>query len=213
MIDSIDFFKAIDESLINDKRPSEFLNSLIEDKNFLEDEKFEKLVKLKKIPQSPKFHPEGNVWNHSMLVVDLAAQMKESAEKTREFMWVALLHDIGKGETTKTRKDKITAYDHDKVGSQLAITFLEQFTKDKHFIKHVSLLIKYHMHPLFINKKLPFADMNKMIKEVDIMELGLFSLCDRLGRAGLDEEMIEKEKQGVEEFMCRSNNFLLKDYQ
>ena len=49
-------------------------------------------------PQRLDFHPEGNVMNHTLLVVDLAALCKDKTSWPLAFMWSALLHDIGKGE-------------------------------------------------------------------------------------------------------------------
>ncbi len=72
--------------------------------------------------QSPQHHPEGSVWNHTLLVVDEAAKIKEQSADPRTFMWAALLHDLGKPSTTMRRKSKITSYDHDKVGAQLEPT-------------------------------------------------------------------------------------------
>ncbi len=41
-------------------------------------------------------------------------------------MWAALLHDIGKAETTKNENGKITAYNHDKTGALQAEDFLKK---------------------------------------------------------------------------------------
>ena len=61
-------------------------------------------------PQSPVHHPEGNVWNHTLLVVDRAAAHKAFSADPRVFMWAALLHDIGKPEKTTQRRGPKTAY-------------------------------------------------------------------------------------------------------
>jgi hypothetical protein len=46
---------------------------------------------------------------------------------------------------------------------------------------------------LYVLKKLPFADMKGLLKRVDIYELALLCLCDRLGRTGADQNEEEKE--------------------
>jgi HD superfamily phosphodiesterase len=51
---------------------------------------------LKRVEQQPDHHPEGNVWEHILLVVDLAAEGRHLSEDPRVFMWSALLHDLGK---------------------------------------------------------------------------------------------------------------------
>jgi putative nucleotidyltransferase with HDIG domain len=40
-------------------------------------------------------------------------------------MWAALLHDIGKPDTTKQYKGRITSYDHDKAGALIARKFYQ----------------------------------------------------------------------------------------
>ena len=63
------------------------------------------LSSLVKIQQSPSHHPEGNVWNHTMLVIDKAAERKYKSKDPR-IHWAALFHDIGKTPATKIRREK-----------------------------------------------------------------------------------------------------------
>lgn len=142
---------------------------------------FDMLIKLKNTAQSKKFHPEGNIWNHTMFVVDKAARLKHKSKNIEVFMWAAFLHDIGKPKTTKIRGNKITAYDHDKAGAKLSKDFLSVFTDDYKFIQDVSVLIRWHMQILYVVKNLPFAEIKSMKKQVDINEVALLGLCDRLG--------------------------------
>lgn len=179
-------FKDIDEHILKDEKPSNYINKLYEEGK-LEEYPFDMLTILRRIDQSPKYHPEGSVWNHIMMVLDNGAKERDKSENERIFMWACLLHDIGKGTTTKIRKGRITSYNHDKEGERLSIKFLKCFTEDEEFIKEVSKLVRWHMQPLFVNKNLPFKDIESMVKEVSIKEIALISLCDRLGRGGMSE--------------------------
>jgi putative nucleotidyltransferase with HDIG domain len=154
---------------------------------------FSLLEKLPKTEQSPVHHPEGNVWNHTLLVVDEAAKRKNKSSDSRVFMWAALLHDIGKPPTTKKHKGHITAYDHDKVGAGLARKFLESVTDDSHFIDKVAHLVRYHMQILYVVNDLPYRDISGMKKCADVREVALLGLCDRLGRVGAQREDEEKQ--------------------
>jgi putative nucleotidyltransferase with HDIG domain len=98
-------------------------------------------MRLKKVPQSPKHHPEGNVWNHTMLVVDEAAGKKGQSKDPEAFMWAALLHDIGKADATNQKKGRITAYNHEKVGAEQAGEFLREFMEDKERTSYRSLIL------------------------------------------------------------------------
>jgi putative nucleotidyltransferase with HDIG domain len=185
-------FSKIEVHLLNDDKPSEYLNAVYNDPMFRQFP-FDMLYKLKKTEQSKVHHPEGNVWNHTMLVVDEAAQAKAKSRNPVVFMWAALLHDIGKPGTTRIRKGRITAYDHDKLGAELSVRFLECFTEDRGFIREVSELIRYHMHILYVLKSLPFADLQGLCKNTDIWEVALLGLCDRLGRTNPDRGKIEAD--------------------
>ncbi len=192
-------FEELTKHLLEDEFPSEYFNSL--DKE-LEQHPLTMLLELKSVEQSKKYHPEGNVWNHTMMVVDEAAKVREHSRDKRVFMWSALLHDIGKPGTTKIRKGRITSYDHDAAGAGLSKKFLEFYTDDNDFITKVSLMVRYHMHMLYVLKKLPFGDPSQMVKDIDIHEIALLCRCDRLGRVGADrEEEIKNYKEFLK--MCQ----------
>ncbi|MHB9943892.1 phosphohydrolase [Clostridium botulinum] len=200
-------FKDIDEHILKDEKPSNYINKLYEEGK-LEEYPFDMLTILRKIDQSPKYHPEGSVWNHIMMVLDNGAKERDKSENERIFMWACLLHDIGKGTTTKIRKGRITSYNHDKEGERLSIKFLKCFTGDEEFIEEVSKLVRWHMQPLFVNKNLPFKDIESMVKEVSIKEIALISLCDRLGRGGMSEGKKEEEIKAIDLFIEKCSNYM-----
>lgn len=192
-----EMFEEIDTHLLEDERPSEFLEKASESEVFLHFP-FEMLHRMKKTKQSPKYHPEGNVWIHTLMVVDEAAKRRGQSDEPRSFMWAALLHDIGKPDTTRQKHGKITSYNHDREGERLAKEFLEIFTDDGAFIKAVCGMVRYHMQILFVAKKLELAELDEMKKRVDLREISLLGLCDRMGRDGVD---VEKEKESVQAFL------------
>ena len=183
-------FNDINIHLLEDEKPSLYFNEISESSLF-EQYPLTLLNRLKETNQSPKHHPEGNVWNHTMLVVDEAAGVKNESNDKKVFMWAALLHDIGKPATTKIRKGKITSYDHDKVGAELAKKFLIELADDEIFIDRVVKLIRWHMQILFVVNNLPYADVKTMKKQADLKEIALLGLCDRLGRLEADREQEE----------------------
>lgn len=190
-------FLSIDTHLTTDEKPSEFLNEVYDIPAFRQ-YPFDMLRKLRQTEQSPEHHPEGNVWNHTMLVVDEAAKVKEKSKNRRVLMWAALLHDIGKPSTFRIKKGRITAYGHDKAGEPLAREFLRFFSEDESFVREVSRLVRYHMHMLYVIKDLPFADVQGMKRNTDLHELALLCLCDRLGRTNADRK---QEETAVKQFL------------
>jgi putative nucleotidyltransferase with HDIG domain len=178
--------------LMTDDAPSAYLKEQSA-AGALDGHPFSMLKKLRDTPQSPVHHPEGSVWNHTLLVVDEAAKHKSASRDPRAFMWAALLHDIGKPATTRKRGDKITAYNHETVGAKLSEEFLRGWSEDARFLDKVTQLVKYHMQLLYVNKHLPFMDLAGMKKHTDIREIALLGLCDRLGRKGADPAAEEEQ--------------------
>ena len=193
-----ELFIKINEILLQNLKPSEELERLITE-GYLDKEPFNKIKKLNNIEQNPKYHPEGSVLKHVFLVVDLASKYKKYSNDEKVFMWAALLHDIGKLTTTRVRKNRITSYNHDIEGEEIAMDILNELTDDD-FKQKVSKLVRWHMQRLFYDKNLPFFQPQDMINDVEYKEVALLSLCDRLGRGNLDEDRIKDEKERIENF-------------
>lgn len=196
---SIDNYYKINEILLESKTPSKEIIRLIKEGK-LDEQPFDLIKKLSEIDQNRKYHPEGNVLNHVLLVVDEAAKNKNHSKNKEVFMWAALLHDMGKLTTTKLRKGRLTSYNHDVEGEKIAYDILDKLGKDEDFKVKVSKLVRYHMQPLFFDKNLPFFDPSNMLKECDYEEVALLSKCDRLGRGELNESKIKEECDRVENF-------------
>ncbi|WP_206457924.1 HD domain-containing protein [Anaerovorax sp. IOR16] len=194
-------FESISQHLMKDEAPSNYINRVFKLKE-CKTYPFSMLLDLQSTEQSPIHHPEGSAWNHTMLVVDEAARRKNQSHNPSVFMWAALLHDIGKPSTTKSRKGKITSYNHDKIGADLAKDFLSVFTEDDNFIDKVSALIRYHMHILFVTRDLPFSDLKGLKQQTDIHEVALLGLCDRLGRTNAN---LAEEEKNIKLFLKKSN--------
>lgn len=188
--------KNVEEILLNENKPSIKLNKLMIDGKF-ENTPLDVLCELKDTEQNIKFHPEGNVWNHVLMVVDKAAEVKEKSIDKRSFMMAALLHDIGKTKTTVKRNGKWTSYDHDIVGAEMVRHILREFNCEDGYIDRVVALVRYHMHSLYINNNLPFSNLKAMNKSIEPEEEALLCYCDRLGRG----EMSLNEKEEIKKFI------------
>lgn len=202
MREKIELFHEIDKHLMEDAIPSKFMNKASNDPMFLE-YPFVLLIDLKGANQSPKHHPEGNVWNHTMLVLDQAAIVKNKSKNPNVFMWAALLHDIGKPGTTKVKKGRITSYDHERLGAELTRKFLSEFSFNQDTISSITALVRWHMQILFVVNDLPFADIKSMKEEVDINEVALLGWCDRMGRGIADSK---KEEKNIKIFLNKCSN-------
>ncbi len=201
-------FEEITEHLLNENKPSTYIIELDKTGIFEREYPFTLLGQLKTTPQNPVHHPEGSVWNHTLLVLDNAAQRRSISQNPQVLMWAALLHDLGKSTTTRERKGRITSYDHDREGEKLAEKFLSQLTHDRKFIREVAKMVRWHMQILFVVKNLPFANVKKMAAEVSIEEIALLGFCDRLGRGELSQEKKQEEERTIEKFLMKSMSIL-----
>lgn len=198
-----EYFDLIEQHLLQDSKPSIFLELFFTEKT-ANQLPFSMLAKLKKTRQSPIHHPEGDAWVHTMLVVDYAAKLRSKSKNPRTFMWAALLHDIGKPDTTRIRKGKVTSYNHDKTGAELTEQFLHYFDVSASFVDEVTNLVRYHMNILFVVNNLPFQDIDGIRSHTDLDELALLGFADRMGRLHVDEKevslTIKKFKEKVNSY-------------
>jgi len=93
--------------------------------------------------QEYEWHPEGDVWDHTLLVVDAARGL------TDDFivMMSALCHDMGKPLTTKFEDGRIRSLGHEDAGVEPTKKFLERLRAPIDFTKAVTCLVKYHLSP------------------------------------------------------------------
>ncbi|ALB43863.1 MULTISPECIES: HDIG domain-containing metalloprotein [Clostridium] len=205
-----EIFLNIEERLISDDKPSIYLENALKNHN-LDNYPFSMISDLRDVDQNPKFHPEGNVFIHTMMVIDQGAVNRERSRDKRVFMWALLLHDIGKKPTTKLRKGRLTSYNHDSVGAEMAREFLTYFNMEENFIDEVRGLVRWHMQSLFVTKDMKFQNIGDMLRDVDINEIFLVSLSDRLGRGNLDHIEINKTKEEVRKFKEKITDFKRKN--
>ena len=201
-----EIFLDIEKHLLSDDKPSVYLDELLKE-GALDKYPFSMIKDLQEVEQNPRFHPEGNVFIHTIMVVDEGAKNREKSNNKRAFMWSLLLHDIGKKPTTKIRKGRLTSYDHDIVGADMTTQFLTYFNEEEGFIAEVTALVRWHMQSLFVTKNLKFQNISNMLEEVNINEIVLISLSDRLGRGNLDYEEIKDTKIEVNRFKEKISKF------
>lgn len=112
---------------------------------------FSEFLKLASCSQEPAWHPEGSVWEHTKLVVDVAAKLSRQQKFTDEerliILLSALCHDLGKAQTTKKINGRIRARGHVEVGFNLTRFFLRKLRYSNKIIKMVSTVALEHRWP------------------------------------------------------------------
>ena len=147
---------------------------------------FPELKALINVPQSPKWHPEGDVWVHTMMCVDEMVNLLGDDEKLNlKMMFAILCHDLGKATTTTADEDgHIRAIGHEKAGLELTKSFMYRLTHEHDFIESLLPLVEHHLKPSqFYAAKSKASAIRRLATKVNIEELETVAKVDFLGRA------------------------------
>ena len=205
MIKDVDRKKELEKVLLTYEKPSIYFKELKE-RNTLEVD-FPEVSDLVGVIQSPIHHPEGDVFNHTMMVIDEAAKLKDKAKNPLGFMYSALCHDFGKVLTTKTKEDgKIISYNHERAGLKLVRKFLNRITKkeENDLRNYVLNMTEFHMQPnQLANQNSKLKSTRKLFdKSICPHDLVLLAKADALGRT-VNQDYSLKEaylKNALEDF-------------
>jgi len=139
---------------------------------------FPELEMIVGVEQEPSYHPEGDVWTHTMMALDALKK------KDIKLLFGVLCHDLGKAVTTEVIDKKITSRGHEEAGVEISEKFLRRLTDDKKLIAGVLPLVRWHFAPSAFYKQ---GAKNKAIRrlstKVNIEELVEVAKADFLGRA------------------------------
>lgn len=135
----------LEKALLKAKKPSVFFDTLRSMEQL--GDWFPEVQALIGIPQEPRFHPEGDVWNHTMLVLDQAALLRENAREPLGFLLAALCHDFGKRDAIQDDGGRIRALGHEEAGIPIADAFLSRITAEKKLHAYVCSMVRLHMRP------------------------------------------------------------------
>ena len=101
-------------------------------------------------PQDPVFHPEGDVWTHTLLALDAAAALRcGEREDDLAVAAAALCHDLGKPAVTARGEDgRWHAYEHEVRGVGPTRAFVRRLWNQPRFEDLVARLVEAHMRPI-----------------------------------------------------------------
>lgn len=140
------------------------------------------------IEQEPSWHPEGDVFEHTMQAVDKAATIKcDNQNEQLMLVLAALCHDLGKVTTTQVIDGRIRSLGHDTQGVPLAEKLLEKITNKNEIKATVKKLVLYHMLPgNFIKSGAKRAAYKRLAKklapETNCAMLAKLAYADKCGR-------------------------------
>jgi tRNA nucleotidyltransferase (CCA-adding enzyme) len=152
---------------------------------------FPELETLVGCPQEPEWHPEGDVWVHTLQVVDQARVRIEDLERPQQIavMLGALCHDFGKPATTSMIDGRIRSMDHEEQGVAPAILFLDRI--NVHSIngydvrRQVLGFVAHHLKPgawYKVRDEVGDGAFRRLSQKVDLELLARLAKADCLGR-------------------------------
>ena len=135
---------------------------------------------LSEIEQGAEFHPEGDVWTHTVMALSHADAL---GVQDIETLLALLLHDAGKALTYKVRDGKITFYGHENVGAEMAFEDLKRLKYKSEVVDSVVWLIKHHMRLQALPEMRDDTARN-LLESADAERLLVLNICDRLAASG-----------------------------
>lgn len=158
---------------LDTEKPSIFFE-VLKQANIL-DVHFKEIKDLIDVEQPVKYHPEGDAYNHTMLVLDMSSKLTKNYETERklEIRFAALVHDLGKGTTPKEQYPH--HYGHEERGVNLVGVFGNRLKVLNNWIKCGKTACREHMRGGIFYKMKP-AKRVEFIERVDKSLLGLDGL-------------------------------------
>lgn len=171
------------------------------------------VAQLKGIIQDPKWHPEGDVFEHTMQALDAAAASFDPAfakasaggqaplvlslpkgqdervgvSEKLAIMYAALCHDLGKTTTTTVESDgRVRSIGHEVAGVPLAKSLLKRITVNKTLMDVVCVLVHYHMRPgQLVTGKASLAAYKRLARDVaPLVNLKMLSMLAYADKRG-----------------------------
>jgi tRNA nucleotidyltransferase (CCA-adding enzyme) len=147
-------------------------------------------------PQDPEWHPEGDVWIHTLMVIDKARELNGvngdcDRPQLAAIMLGAVTHDLGKPATTATLDGRIRSPNHEAMGVAPATKILDRLNINSidgfDVRKQVLGLVAEHLRPMaFYKSRDTVTDgaFRRLAQKVDLELLVRFARADCHGRAG-----------------------------
>jgi tRNA nucleotidyltransferase (CCA-adding enzyme) len=152
---------------------------------------FPELQALSGCPQEPEWHPEGDVWVHTLQVIDQARRRIDDLDRPQQIavMLGAVCHDFGKPATTAVIDGRIRSMDHEERGVGPALTFLDRLnihSLDGYEVRRqVVGLVAQHLKPgswFKVRDEVGDGAFRRLAHKVDLELLARVAKADCLGR-------------------------------
>jgi tRNA nucleotidyltransferase (CCA-adding enzyme) len=180
---------------------------------------FPELQALISCPQEFEWHPEGDVWIHTMMAVDIAAELFRNGDLNHDLtvMFGTLCHDFGKPITTQFETGRWRAKGHEEAGVAPTTSFMDRMRAPLDLVKAVNGLVAHHLapahfvHPKFNATPKAYRNLARKLSEAGttIDMLYKVSSSDHFGRTTSDA--IARDFSIGEKFMAKAKEIQIVD--
>lgn len=166
---------------------------------------FPEIYRLKTALESRRWHPEGDAFEHTMLVLTQSAEF----DFPLEIRYAALVHDLGKGITPRDELPK--HYGHDVKGVKVVEDFSNRISVPSKMRDRAMKATRYHMYLHKLDKINPktyvkmFDDMGALNDTHSVTVLYCVGVCDERGRLGSENNKWDHLAQLTESFHAYQN--------
>lgn len=172
------------------------------------------LMPLPETKQDAGWHPEGDVWVHTLMAIDEAAKIIQREglenEKALTILLSSLCHDLGKPMVTKEKEGRIISHGHEAAGEEPTKKFLATIGTDGLTRDKVVKLVTNHLMPTMFyidevtrGNKVSDGAIRRLAERIHpatIQELVLLGEADHLGRGPFEFETKEQLLLPVDQF-------------
>jgi tRNA nucleotidyltransferase (CCA-adding enzyme) len=154
--------------------------------------RFPELHALAGCPQEPEWHPEGNVWVHTLQVIDQARRQIDDLARPQQIavMLGAVCHDLGKPATTAVIDGRIRSMDHEEQGVAPSLALLDRLNvwsvNGYDVRRQVAGLVAQHLKPgawYKVRGQVGDGAFRRLAHKVDLELLARLARADCLGRS------------------------------
>jgi tRNA nucleotidyltransferase (CCA-adding enzyme) len=155
------------------------------------DQLFPEIKALIEVPQDPEWHPEGDVFVHTRLVLDRARELIDDLPYPKQVtvMLAALAHDFGKPATTEFIDGRLRSRGHEEAGVEPTLSFLDRLnvhTLEGYDVRaQVMALVRDHLKPgEYFKKREEVGDgaFRRLARKCELDLLYRVAKADSLGR-------------------------------
>lgn len=167
------------------------------------------LAQLRGVEQDPVWHPEGDVFEHTLQALDAAAaQEYANTPEKLLVMYAALCHDLGKKVAMQRDGDRIHNYGHEQESVPRARTLMQRISTNKSLLQDVCTLVLYHMQPGQLVKNnaslAAYKRLARKIAPLSLQTLSLLAYADNRGRNPARGKPLSGSIERVEQFVARA---------